>query len=75
MTITLRTTAHVDEDGRITVQAPGALPAGDHEVVVTIEPARPGQPAFRLEHLPRHEGSWDHSVSLRREDIYGDDIR
>lgn len=30
---------------------------------------------FRISQFPVHEGDWDHTVSLRREDLYGDDGR
>jgi hypothetical protein len=73
--VTLRTKVHVTEDGRIEATAPGALPPGDHEAVITVEIAPRAEPQFRWEDFPVHEGDWDHSISLRREDIYGPDGR
>ena len=35
---------------------------------------RPGKP-FTMEDFPVHDGPWDDSISLRREDMYGDDGR
>jgi hypothetical protein len=71
--ITTRLT--VRPDGSISAAA--ALPAGEHAATITVaEPPqlRPGKP-FTMENFPIHDGLWDDSVSLRREDMYGDDAR
>jgi hypothetical protein len=64
----------VRPDGSISAAAP--LPAGEHAATITVaeSPQRPGKP-FTMEHFPMHDGPWDDSVSLRREDMYGDDGR
>jgi hypothetical protein len=74
MLTTVRTRVTVKEDGTIEAKAPGVLPEGEHDAVIVIE-AEGRRSKFRWEDFPVHEGDWDHSVSLRREDIYGDDGR
>jgi hypothetical protein len=63
---------HVAPDHSITGAAPASLPPGPHEVVLqgpyVTAPAVP----FRAADIPTDSGPWDDSVSLRREDIYGD---
>jgi hypothetical protein len=65
----------VNEDGGIEIVPDGCLPPGEHEAVVVIGgPPTRGKP-FSMEDFPIHHGEWDHTRSLRREDIYGDDGR
>jgi len=65
----------VGPDHSISGIAPDGVPPGEHEVAITVAPPkRPGKP-FTMEHFPIHDGPWDDSVSLRREDMYGDDGR
>lgn len=73
---TIRTRVTVREDGTIEGNVSGQLPPGEHEVVITTaaDEQQP-TPQFRWEDFPKHEGDWDHTVSLRREDLYGDDGR
>jgi hypothetical protein len=71
--ITTRLT--VAPDG--TISAATVLPAGEHAASITLAAAtqpRPGKP-FTMESFPIHDGPWYDSISLRREDIYGDDDR
>ncbi len=67
--ITTRIT--VAPDGTISVATP--LPAGEYKAEVTVAPA----PKLRRSvlDLPVHDGLWNDSISLRREDMYGDDGR
>jgi hypothetical protein len=58
-------------DHRISGMAPADVPPGEHEVTITVTPPR----RFRLVDMPVHDTPWDGSVSLRREDMYGDDGR
>jgi len=65
----------VAPDGAISTATP--LPAGEYKAEVTLHDAplrRPGKP-FTMEDFPVHDGPWDDSISLRREDMYGDDGR
>ena len=68
----------VAEDGTISGRAPvGQVPPGEHEAAITVATPslrRPGK-LFTMENFPIHDGPWDDSISLRREDMYGDDGR
>ncbi len=75
----ITTRIQVAEDGTISGRAPaGQVPPGEHVAVITVCAAaplrRPGKP-FTMENFPIHDGPWDDSISLRREDMYGDDGR
>jgi len=73
---TIRLRLQVAPDHTISGIAPAELPAGEHEVVVNIEPAvTPPTKPFRMADFPVHNGPWNDSISLRREDMYGDDGR
>jgi hypothetical protein len=71
----------VAEDGTISGRAPaGQVPPGEHTAAITVsaiplahqEPTMP----FNVDELPRHDlGPWPEGLSLRREDLYGDDGR
>ncbi len=79
-TMTVITTRiQVAEDGSITGQAPaGQVPPGEHVAAIAVtEDAplrRPGKP-FTVKEFPVNDGPWDDSISLRREDMHGDDSR
>ena len=68
--ITTRIT--VSPDGTISTATP--LPAGEYEAAITA-PATTPKPRGSVLDLPVHDGPWDDSLSLRREDMYGDDGR
>ena len=74
---TIQTTVVVDAEHRATLQLPADITPGEHSVVVVIEEAAgslatPGPWAG----FPRHDvGPWPEGLSLRREDLYGDDGR
>ena len=68
--ITTRIT--VSPDGAISTATP--LPAGEHTATIAIGDTplrRPGKP-FTMTDYPVHDGPWDDSISLRREDMYGE---
>jgi hypothetical protein len=69
----IRTRVMVGPDHRISGTAPAEVPEGEHEVTITLpDRPRPVDPGD----LPRHDlGPWPNGLSLRREDIYGDDGR
>jgi hypothetical protein len=71
--ITTRLT--VGPDGSIS--AADRLPQGEYAAVITVPepPRRPAGKPFTMQNFPIHDGPWDDSVSLRREDMYGDDGR
>lgn len=68
--ITTRLT--VGPDGTISTAKP--LPAGEYEAAITAS-AMTLKPRRSVLDLPVHDGPWDDSISLRREDMYGDDGR
>ena len=75
----IRTRVVVGPDHRISGTAPAEVPAGEHEVTITLtqRPAQAQAPRpLGPTDLPRHDlGPWPNGLSLRREDIYGDDGR
>jgi hypothetical protein len=74
----IRTRIHVDADHTITGVAPPDVPPGDHEITITVPPLarQPAKKPFDVNDLPNVDlGPWPEGLSLRREDIYGDDGR
>ncbi|MGA3399117.1 MAG: hypothetical protein ABSC95_07845 [Acetobacteraceae bacterium] len=75
----VRTRVVVSPDHRISGTAPDEVPAGEHDVTITVTDRRVRRPAGRplgLNDLPKHDlGPWPEGLSLRREDMYGDDGR
>lgn len=74
--ITIEEIATVTPDGKVTVQLPSTIPPGEHKLVLVIDE----QPIIREKRsssdLPViHVGTWPANLSLRREDMYGDDGR
>jgi hypothetical protein len=67
-------TIRVDADGTISGKAPRGVPPGEYETPIDVAEEKPRAKRKRLE-LPLHDAVWDDNVSLRREDIYGDDGR
>ncbi len=71
--ITIRLT--VGPDGAISAATP--LPAGERTATSQLADSvkrRPGKP-FTMKDYPVHDRPWEDSISLRREDMYGDDGR
>lgn len=75
----IRARVLVDDDHRISGVAPPEVPPGEHEVMIVVASPLERQPAtkpFNIDDLPTHDlGPWPEGLSLRREDIYGDDGR
>ena len=71
----IRTRIRVGPDHRIFGTAPVAVPPGEHEVTITVGQPRCPEKRFRIAELPTHDVPWDGSISLRREDMYGNDGR
>lgn len=75
----IRTRIHVDPDHTITGVAPPDVPPGEHEVTIVVTPRRVRRAAkkpFDINDLPTVDlGPWPEGISLRREDLYGDDGR
>lgn len=73
--LTVKTRVRV-VDGRLEATLPAEIPSGDHEAVIVIDAAEPAaRPKFDMANFPVHDGPWDDTISLRREDMYGDDGR
>lgn len=71
----IRARIRVDRDHRISGRAPTEVPPGEHQVTITLVATDRPRRAFRVADLPLHDLPWDGSISLRREDMYGDDGR
>ena len=70
----IRTRVVVGSDHGISGKAPTAVPAGEHEVIITLADRPARKQAAQPGDLPRHDlGPWPDGLSLRREDIYSDD--
>jgi hypothetical protein len=67
----VRTRIRASKGHRISGVAPADVPAGEHEVLITVQ----SRPRRRVADLPVHPGDWDDRISLRRGDIYDDDAR
>jgi len=72
---TIETTAVIGEDRILQVQLPPEVTPGRHQIAVIIdEPAAPT--SKRLDDFPTIDvGPWPVGLSLRREEMYGDDGR
>jgi len=63
----------VTPDGAISTATP--LPPGEYEAAITVAGSPPPGKPFTMDDFPIHDMGWDDSISLRREDMYGDDGR
>ena len=71
----IRTRIQVGPDQMITGIAPPDVPPGEHIATITISaPPTPEKPC-RVADLRVHDTPWIGRISLRREDMYGDDGR
>lgn len=73
---TIETKTIVTEDKRLIVRVPEDIIPGEHHIVVIID-EKTEEESNRLPfNFPIDSyGSWPSDLSLRREDIYGDDGR
>ncbi|HEY8874381.1 MAG TPA: hypothetical protein VIM52_15210 [Stellaceae bacterium] len=74
----VHTRIHVAADHTITGVAPPDVPPGDREITIALPPLarQPAKKPFDVNDLPEHDlGPWPEGLSLRREDMYGDDGR
>ena len=72
---TIEAIATVTEDGKLTVNVPPDIPAGEHRVVLVVDvsPLPEGYQPLRL-HV-WNLNAWPADFTFRREDLYGDDGR
>jgi hypothetical protein len=71
----IRTRIQVGPDHTITGIAPPDVPPGEHVATITISTPAIPEKRSRVADLPVHDTPWDGSISLRREDMSGDDGR
>lgn len=70
---TLQTIVKINTDGKLTLNIPVDMPAGEYQVVLVIEESQTPLLKNSLGDFPVHNlGSWNPNLSLRREDMYGD---
>ena len=73
---TIETVATVTPERTVTIQLPPEVKPGEHKVVLVIEEVTERKAARRRLKLPKYSvGPWPEGLSLRREDMYGDDGR
>lgn len=72
---TIKTDAVVTKEGKLTVQVPPDVMPGEHKVKLVIEDAEVEKEGGPAEFLVIHVDSWPDGLSLRREDMYGDEGR
>jgi len=74
--ITIEAIATVTSEGKVTIQLPPTIPPGEHKLVLMIDE---GSAVERkrppLDFPVIHVADWPENLSLRREDMYGDDGR
>ena len=66
--------AYVDEDRTVRLQLPNEVAPGKHRITVVVdgeEPAETDTFRIRVFDLP----GWPSDVTMRRQDLYGDDER
>lgn len=70
---TFQTVVKINNDGKLRLDIPVNIPAGEYEVVLLIEESQFPLVKNSLRDFPVHNlGSWNPNLSLRREDMYGD---
>ena len=73
---TIETKATVSVDGILTAKVPLDVKPGEHRTVILIdEQANTDRKRLDLQFPVDHYGFWPSDLSLRREDMYGDDER
>lgn len=73
---TVRVRLHVDDQGRVTGQVAPTVPSGDYTAALDVPAAeRPAAAPPEFDWPVHDSGPWPADLSLRREDLYGDDGR
>jgi hypothetical protein len=75
MVKTLETHIQVMPDGQVVLPALPDIPPGDYDVVLVIVPTQKRSERGALNFPIDDLGPWPEGLSLRREDMYGDDGR
>jgi hypothetical protein len=73
----IHTRIRVGTDHRISGTAPDEVPPGEHDVIINVQASSASADrALEDKDLPRHDlGPWPDRLTLRREEIYGDNGR
>ena len=73
---TVELTTIIQPDRTMTVQLPPDVTPGRHHVVVVIDDGQKAETSSGMADRPAHDvGPWPADLSLRREDMYGDEGR
>jgi hypothetical protein len=72
---TVRVRLHVDEQGRVSGRVAPAVPPGDYTAALVLPPERAVDAPSQLDWPVHDSGPWPADLSLRREELYGDDGR
>ena len=73
---TIETTGKVTNRGNLLVHVSEDIPRGEHRIVVVLGDMPARKPRLSRMTIPvLRLGSWPRHLSLRREDLYGDDGR
>lgn len=72
---TIETNATVTAEGKLTIEVPPEVSRGEHHVVVVIDENFVVEKKKTLNFPVDNFGPWPKGLSLRREDMYGDDGR
>lgn len=72
---TIESIGIVGTSGSLHLEIPTGLVPGRHRVVVVIDEALEPESERPPLNLPVHDVPWPEGLSLRREDMYGDDGR
>ena len=72
---TMDTKARVSRNRRLSLRVPEEVTPGEHHVVLIIDPVPPSPQVPGADIPVISVGRWPQTLSLRREDVYGDDGR
>jgi len=74
---TIETTAHVSPGGIMSLHFPHDIRPGEYRMVLVVDeqPVSNGKQRRPLNFPVAHYGPWPSTLSLRREDMYGNDGR
>ena len=70
----IKVLVRIADDHSLSGMTPEGVPAGEYEATITAAERLARPKFFRVEDLPTRDLPWDGAVSLRREDLYGDDV-
>jgi len=71
----VRARIQIGPDRTISGIAPPVVPPGEYVATISLSTPPTPEKLSRVADLPIHDTPWDGTISLRREDMYGDDGR